>query len=242
MAEDLQGRIALVTGGSRGIGRAVALGLAAAGCDVALTYREREDAARAVTGAIVTHGCRAVALPVDVADRRALRALVDGVRAELGEVDILVNNAGIGAKRELEAITDEDWDLHLAVNLTAAFVLTQAVLPGMRARGWGRIVNLTSVAAQNGGVVGPHYAATKGGLVGLTHGFAVRTVKDGVTVNAVAPALIATEMVRGSQPTMIPMARFGTADEVADACVMLARNPYMTGQTISVNGGAYMTS
>ncbi len=242
MAEDLHGKIALVTGGDRGIGRAVALALAQAGCDVALTYREREDAAREAADALAAEGSRAAALRVDVTDRRALRALVDDVRARLGEVDVLVNNAGIGTKRELEDITDEDWDLHLATNLTSAFVLTQAVLPGMRARRWGRIINLTSVAAQNGGVVGPHYAATKGGLVGLTHGFATRVVKDGVTVNAVAPALIETEMVRGSQPTMIPLARFGTPDEVADACVMLAGNAYMTGQTISVNGGAYMTS
>ncbi len=242
MAESLGGRIALVTGGDRGIGRAIALGLAAAGCDIALTYRERAAAAAEVADTIRATGRRAAALGLDATDRQALRALPAQVLDALGEIDVLVNNVGIGAKRELEAISEEDWDLHLATNLTSAFVLIQAVLPGMRTRRWGRIINLTSVAAQNGGVVGPHYAATKGGLVGLTHGYATRVVKDGVTVNAVAPALIDTEMVRGSQPAMIPMARFGTPEEVADACVMLAGNPYMTGQTISVNGGAYMTS
>jgi 3-oxoacyl-[acyl-carrier protein] reductase len=242
MANELDGKIALVTGGDRGIGRAIALGLARTGCAVALTYREREDDARASVAAILAAGARAEAYRCDLADRTALKVLAREVEAAFGAVDVLVNNAGIGVRRELEAITDEDWDRHLAVNLTAPFVLTQAVLPGMRARRWGRIVNLGSVAAQNGGVIGPHYAASKGGLTGLTHGYAVRLAKEGITVNTIAPALIETEMVRGTQPTMIPMGRFGTVEEVADACVLLATNAYMTGQTIGVNGGAYMTS
>ncbi|HTJ26846.1 MAG TPA: SDR family NAD(P)-dependent oxidoreductase [Candidatus Limnocylindria bacterium] len=242
MVKDLEGKTALVTGGDRGIGRAIGIALARAGCAIALTYREREDAARATLEAIRACGARGEALRCDLADRSALQALVADVEARLGAIDVLINNAGIAARREVDAITEDDWDRHLAVNLTAPFVLTQAVLPGMRARRWGRIVNLGSVAAQNGGVIGPHYAATKGGLTGLTHGYAVRLAKEGITVNAIAPALIETEMVSGQQPTMIPMGRFGTVEEVADACVLLVRNGYMTGQTISVNGGAYMTS
>jgi 3-oxoacyl-[acyl-carrier protein] reductase len=242
MAKTLEGKIALVTGGDRGIGRAIAVALADAGCAIALTYRERENEARASAGAIRETGARAEALRCDLADRSALRTLVAQVEDRLGAVDVLVNNAGIGVRREVEAISEEDWDRHVAVNLTAPFVLTQAVLPGMRARRWGRIINLGSVASQTGGVIGPHYAASKGGLIGLTHGYAVRLAKEGITVNAIAPALIDTEMVRGTQPTMIPMGRFGTVEEVADACVLLATNAYMTGQTVSVNGGAYMTS
>jgi 3-oxoacyl-[acyl-carrier protein] reductase len=242
MVKELEGKVALVTGGDRGIGRAIALALARAGCAIALTYRERADEADTTVEAIRASGARAEALRCDLADRASLRALPADVEAPLGSVDVLINNAGIGVRREVDAITEDDWDHHLAVNLTAPFVLTQAVLPGMRARRWGRIVNLGSVAAQNGGVIGPHYAATKGGLTGLTHGYAVRLAKEGVTVNAIAPALIETEMVRGAQPTMIPMGRFGTVDEVADACMLLVTNGYMTGQTISVNGGAYMTS
>ena len=241
MNNRLEGRVALVTGGNRGIGRAISIALAHAGCDVALTYRERENEARETASAIKTAGRRGEMLQCDVTDRDALRRLPQDVESRLGAIDILVNNAGIGMRRELDAITEEDWDRHIAVNLTAPFVLSQAVLPGMRARKWGRIVNLGSVASQNGGVIGPHYAASKGGLVGLTHGYATRLAKEGVTVNAIAPALIETEMVRGAQPTMIPMGRFGKPEDVADVCVLLAENGYMTGQTVSVNGGAYMT-
>jgi 3-oxoacyl-[acyl-carrier protein] reductase len=242
MAHELESKIALVTGGDRGIGRAIALALGRAGCAVALTYREREDDARASVAELRAAGARAEALRCDLAERAAVRALPVQVEALFGPVDVLINNAGIGKRLEVDAIGEDDWDRHLAVNLTAPFVLTQAVLPGMRARGWGRIVNLGSIAAQTGGVIGPHYAATKGGLTGLTHGYAVRLVKEGITVNTIAPALIATEMVAGVQPTMIPLGRFGTSEEVADVCVMLATNGYITGQTISVNGGAYMTS
>lgn len=232
----------MVTGGNRGIGRAICVALAGAGCDVALTYRERENDARETAAAIRSAGRRAETLQCDVVDRSALRRLPQDVESRLGAIDILVNNAGIGTRRELDALSEEDWDRHIAINLTAPFVLSQAVIPAMRARKWGRIVNLGSIASQTGGVIGPHYAASKGGLVGLTHGYATRLAKEGVTVNAVAPALIETEMVRGVQPTMIPMGRFGTPEEVADVCVLLAWNGYMTGQTVSVNGGAYMTS
>ncbi|MFO0929184.1 MAG: SDR family oxidoreductase [Gemmataceae bacterium] len=170
--------------------------------------------------------------------------LVAAVEAGLGSVDVLVNNAGIARPLPLEQITEADFDEMFAVNLKSAFLLTQAVLPGMRARRWGRIVNLSSVAAQVGGVIGPHYAASKAGLHGLTHAYAALLAKEGITVNAIAPALIETEMVTSNPratPALIPVGRFGSADEVATVAATLATNGYVTGQTINVNGGWYMS-
>jgi 3-oxoacyl-[acyl-carrier protein] reductase len=157
-------------------------------------------------------------------------------------VDILINNAGIAKPQLFDEITEADWDEVIHTNLKSCFLLTQALLPGMRQRQWGRIVNLSSVAAQVGGVVGPHYAASKAGMHGLTHFYASRLAKEGITVNAIAPALIETEMVTSNlnaTPDRIPVGRFGVPDEVASVAVMLACNPYVTGQTINVNGGWY---
>ena len=155
----------------------------------------------------------------------------------------MVNNAGIAGPRRLEDLTEDDWDRTIAVNLKSCFLATQAALPGMRARRWGRIINLSSVAAQTGGVVGPHYAASKAGMLGLTRSYAQRLAKEGVTVNAIAPALVETEMVTSNpnaSPDRIPVGRYGLPVEVAQAAVMLALNGYITGQTINVNGGWYM--
>jgi 3-oxoacyl-[acyl-carrier protein] reductase len=163
---------------------------------------------------------------------------------ELGHIDILVNNAGIARVQSIEEITEKDWDELIAVNLKSCFLVTQAVLPGMRARRWGRIINLSSVAAHVGGVVGAHYAASKAGMLGLTRFYASRLAKEGITVNAISPALIATEMVTANPnatPELIPIGRFGTGNEVAEAALMLANNGYITGQTLHVNGGWYMS-
>ena len=157
---------------------------------------------------------------------------------------LLVNNAGVTRPQPIAEITESDWDEILAINLKSVFLVTQAVLPKMRAAGWGRIINLSSVAAQLGGVVGPHYAASKAGILGLTHSYAHVLAGEGITVNAVAPALIETEMVTSNpnaRPELIPVGRLGSVDEAADVVVMLARNGYMTGQTINVNGGWYMS-
>ena len=154
------------------------------------------------------------------------------------------HNAGIARPQPVEEIAESDWDELLDVNLKSCFLVTQAVLPGMRARQWGRIVNLSSVAAQVGGVVGPHYAASKAGMLGLTRFYAQRFAKEGITANAIAPALVETEMVTSNlnaRPERIPMGRFGAVAEVADVAVMLATNGYITGQTINVNGGWYMS-
>ena len=166
--------------------------------------------------------------------------MVAAVERELGPVDILVNNAGVGIIRSVEELTEADFDTTIAVNLKSVFLCTQAVLPGMRARKWGRIVNISSGAARGAGGIGPHYNASKAGMEGLTRGYAARLVKDGITVNAVAPSLIETDMVRAglaSSPARIPLGRFGKPEECAAIVLMLVGNEYMTGQTVALSGG-----
>ncbi|MEJ2670742.1 MAG: 3-oxoacyl-ACP reductase FabG [Deltaproteobacteria bacterium] len=244
MLNDLTGKIALVTGASRGLGRAVALALGEAGADVAVNYLSRKTEAQDTCAAIQKAGRRALPVPADVSQAEAVARMVAAIASELGPVDILVNNAGIVATKPLADITEADWDEMLAVNLKSAFLVTQQVLPGMRDRKWGRIMFLSSVAAQTGGITGPHYAASKAGVLGLTHSYARHLFKEGITVNALAPALIETDMVTAdlkASPTAIPIGRFGTPAEVADVAVMLAQNGYITGQTININGGWYMS-
>ncbi len=241
---DITGRVALVTGGNRGIGRAIAVALAGAGADVALSYRARAADADETTHAIAALGRRAIAIQADVTQAADIRRMIETTTRELGDVDVLINNAGVIRPQPLEAITEQDWHDLIAANLTSVFLATQAVLPAMRAKGWGRIVNLSSVAAQLGGVVGPHYAASKAGLHGLTHSYAGLLAKEGITVNTIAPALIKTEMVTSNpraRADLLPVGRFGEVDEVADVALMLVRNGYLTGQTINVNGGWYMS-
>jgi 3-oxoacyl-[acyl-carrier protein] reductase len=242
--KDLRDRVSLVTGGSRGIGAAVAIALAGAGADVAVNYRERADAANAVCAEIKKIGKKAIAVQADVSIAAEVKRVVAQVEAQLGAIDILVNNAAIAHPRKLEDITEVEWDEVLTVNLKSVFLVTQAVVGDMRQRKWGRIINLSSVAAQAGGAVGAHYAASKAGIIGLTHSCASAFIRDGITVNAIAPALIETDMVTSNpnaKPNLIPMGHFGSVEDVAAVAVMLALNDYMTGQTISVNGGWYMS-
>jgi 3-oxoacyl-[acyl-carrier protein] reductase len=244
MPDELQNRFALVTGGTRGIGRAIAVALAHGGADVAVNYLSRDAAAQETCEAIKRRGRRAIALRGDVSQASAVRGMVRRVNDELGAVAILVNNAGVTRPQSLKAISEADWDEILAVNLKSMFLVTQAVLPGMFATAWGRNINLSSVAAQLGGVVGPHYAASKAGAIGLTHSDAHLLAEKGITVNAVAPALVETETVAGNpnaRPDLIPVGRFGHVEETASVVVMLAQNGYITGQTINVNGGWYMS-
>lgn len=237
---DLAGRVALVTGGSRGIGTAIAVSLAEAGAAVAVNYRDREREAEAVAERLRGMGRRALAVQADVSRADEVAAMVRAVTRALGPVDILVNNAGIGLIRAVEDLTEADFDATIAVNLKSVFLCTQAVLPGMRERRWGRIVNISSGAARGAGGIGPHYNASKAGMEGLTRGYAARLVKEGITVNAVAPSLIETDMVRGglaSSPARIPLGRFGTPEECAEVVMMLVGNAYMTGQTVALSGG-----
>ena len=241
---DLKNRVALVTGASRGIGAGIAVALATAGADVAINYREQGVAAQSVCAEIASLGQKAIALQADVSRAEEITRMVLEVEASLGKVDILVNNAAIAQPRPFEEITESEWDEILRVNLKSVFLVTKAVIAGMRKRKWGRIINLSSVAAQTGGAVGAHYVASKAGIIGLTHSCASSFIKDGITVNAIAPALIETDMVTSNpnaSPRLIPMGHFGKVDDVASIAVMLAGNEYITGQTISVNGGWYMT-
>jgi 3-oxoacyl-[acyl-carrier protein] reductase len=233
-------RIALVTGASRGIGRAIAIALAEAGAHVAINYRSRKDDAEATVAAVKGTGRESAAFAADVTDARAVAAMVAGVEQALGPVDILVNNAGVALRRSVDELTEAEFDQTIATNLKSAFLGTQAVWPGMRAREWGRIVNISSGAARGAGGFGVHYNASKAGMEGLTRGYAARLVKHGITVNAVAPSLVDTEMIaamRAESEARIPVGRLGTVEEVAAAVVLVASNAYMTGQTVAVNGG-----
>jgi 3-oxoacyl-[acyl-carrier protein] reductase len=241
---DLTGKIALVTGGSRGIGRQVALALARQGTDIALNYHRSENEANKVLSEVEDCGSRCITICADVSKSSDVANMMNIIKKKFGMVHILINNAGIARPQPLQEISEKDWDEIIAINLKSAFLVTQAVLPEMRTKGWGRIVNMSSIAAQLGGVVGPHYAASKAGLIGLTHSYAALLSKEGITVNTIAPALIATEMVTrnpSARPDLIPVGRFGTVEEVADVVVLLARNGYITGQTININGGWYMS-
>jgi 3-oxoacyl-[acyl-carrier protein] reductase len=242
--ETLDGKLALVSGGSRGIGAAVALALAEAGADVVVNFRARAEDAKKVCAEVQKLGRRTLAIQADVSQSDEVGKMVAQIERELGAVNILVNNAGMARQLKLEDIAERDWDEHITVNLKSAFLVTQAVLPQMRTRRWGRIINISSTAAQTGGLVGPHYAASKAGMLGLTHSYAALLAKEGITANTVCPALVETEMLRANPratSSVIPIGRFGTVDEIASVVVMLAGNAYITGQTVNPNGGWYMS-
>jgi 3-oxoacyl-[acyl-carrier protein] reductase len=242
--DELQGRTALVTGASRGIGRAIALELARSGADVIVNYQKRSADAQAVDAGIQILGRRSLCVQADVSVAGDIERLVASAEQEFGHIDILVNNAGIARVQPMDDITEKDWDEVMSINVKSCFLMTRAIIPGMRKRRWGRIINLSSVAAHVGGVVGPHYASSKAAILGMTHFYASRLAKEGITVNAIAPALVETEMVTSNpnaNAKLIPVGRFGSPEEVADVAVMLARNGYVTGQTIHVNGGWMMS-
>ncbi len=209
-----------------------------------LNFRNRTAEAAAVELEIRQLERRCLTIQADVSAAAEVARLVGAAQDRFGPIGILVNNAGIARPQPIEEIAERDWDEVIDVNLKSCFLVTAAALPSMQARKWGRIINLSSVAAQVGGVVGPHYAASKAGMLGLTHFYAQRLAKEGITVNAIAPALVETEMVTSNpnaRADRIPVGRFGLPDEVAEAAVMLARNGYITGQTINVNGGWFMS-
>jgi len=245
--DNLKGKVALVTGGSRGIGRAITMALAGAGATVVLTYKSNRELAEQLAGAVEGDGGRARCLQLIVEDRNSVREVVAEVGKDYGAVDILVNNAAIAQEKPFDTITDDDWDAMLAVNLRGPFACTQEVLPLMRERGFGRIINITSIGGQWGGFNQVHYAASKAALINFTRSIAKIYSKFGITSNAVAPGLVATDMSAGELDTeagaekvrAIPAGRIGSVDEVSAAVVFLAGEAagYITGQTINVNGG-----
>ena len=240
----LSNHIALVTGASRGIGKAVALSLAHAGSDVAINYRKEAAAAEAVAAEIKKMGRRCITVQADVSESTEVDRLFLAVEKDLGTADILVNNAGIASALSPSQLTETDWHEMIRVNLTSVFLVTQRAIPAMRAKKWGRIINLSSVAAQYGGVVGPHYSASKAGILGLTRSYAFFLAKEGITVNAIAPALIETDMIASLPaltPDRLPVGKFGSVDEVSRIAVLLAQSSFITGQTINPNGGVYFT-
>ena len=238
---DLKGRIALVTGGSRGIGAAIALALAETGAAVAVNYRERAADADAVVAGIRSKGGRAIAVAADVSHGTTVAKMVEHVASALGPIDILVNNAGIAIVRGIDDLTESLSSIAtIAVNLKSVFLCTKAVLPSMRAKKWGRIVNISvGRGARRRRDRSFTSNASKAGMEGLTRGYAARLVKEGITVNAVAPSLIETDMMRGRADLAqrIPLGRMGQPEEVAQAVLMLLGNDYMTGQTIALSGG-----
>jgi 3-oxoacyl-[acyl-carrier protein] reductase len=237
---DLAGRVCLVTGASRGIGRAIAVALAEAGCDVAINYRSRAEEAEHVASQVKALGRRVTVVQADVAEAAAVSAMTAQINSALGPIDVLVNNAGIALRRGIDDLTEADFDETIAVNLKSAFLCTQAVLPHMRVQKWGRIVNISSGAARGAGSIGLHYNASKAGMEGLTRGYASRLAREGITVNAVAPSLIETDMMPASEANAgarIPLGRQGRPEEVAQATLMVLGNAYMTGQTVHLNGG-----
>jgi 3-oxoacyl-[acyl-carrier protein] reductase len=232
-----------VTGASGGIGRAIGRRLAAEGAELALAYGTSGEAAEELAAEINERGDRAAAIGSDLREADGPARLVAAVEEALGSVDVLVSNAGIGRRQSLEEVSIAEFEETMAVNLRAPFLLAQRIVPGMRQRGFGRILFMSSVAAFTGGVVGPHYAASKAGLHGLTHFLASRTAESGITVNALAPALITDTRMLPGEPEelrrLVPVGRLGRPDEVADLAVAVLRNPYVTNQVISVDGGMH---
>ena len=246
----LAGRVALVTGAARGIGLACARGLSAAGADIVIVDRLAQEA-QAAARSVAAGGSRAVALVADLAQTKEIPRTVTEAAKAYGRIDILVNNAGIFNQTATEALTEEQWDRLMSINLKAVFFVTQAVLPLMVRQESGAIVSISSLAARVGGIAaGIDYSTSKAGVIGLTRTLARQYGPKGIRVNAVAPGVIDTEMtrpwpqeVRQDFVARTPLGRLGTAEDVARAVVFLAGpdSAFITGATIDVNGGLYMS-
>jgi 3-oxoacyl-[acyl-carrier protein] reductase len=245
----LRDKKAIVTGASRGLGRAIALAFAREGADVLVNYASREEQAKEVGAGIEGLGRRAILHRADVSDVTQVRAMVQAAVTQFGRVDILVNNAGITLPKGPLETTEAEWDRVLAVNLKSVFLCSQAVVEGMIAQGGGRIINIASTAGQTGGLSGPAYCASKAGVEGLTKSFARAFARQNVLVNALAPALIDTEILYWRTPEQwketlesIPLKRLGDPNHLAEMAILLASDggSFITGATLDINGGLHM--
>ncbi len=247
--KDLQGKLALVTGATRGIGRATALTLADAGADVVFSYRHSAEQAVELEALLREKGVRARGFQANGASTEEVQKMVADAQNELGTVTILVNNAGITRDKSFLKMTREMWDEVIRVNLDSLFIVTQAVLPGMIQTGWGRIINVSSIVGQIGNFGQANYAAAKGGAIAFTKTIAREVARKGVTANVVAPGFIETDMLKAIPATgldqvkaMTPVGRLGHPQEIADAIAFLAspRAAFITGHVLAVNGGMEM--
>ena len=248
MAGALDGQVAVVTGGSRGIGRACAIELAKQGATVVVNYTSAEDAANSCKAEIEAAGGKAIVVQADVSTSEGARALIKAAEDQLGKVDILVNNAGVNRDRTIQRMSDAEWDEVLQTDLSSIFYTTQAALGGMRERNFGRIVNMSSIIGQMGNPGQANYAAAKAGMIAFTKTAAKELARFNITVNAVCPGFIETDMVAALSDEIkttlignIPLGRFGTADEVAAAVrFLVTEGGFFTGSQLSLNGGQYM--
>ncbi len=239
---ELKNKVVLITGASRGIGRAIAVEFAKAGSKVIVNYNQNHSEADKTLSDVKKYNNNCMKIQADVSVFDDVKKMISFIEKNFGPVDILINNAAIAETRNIDTITEDDWDRTININLKSVFLVTQSVVGPMRKNKWGRIINISSTAVQLGGIIGPHYTASKAGIIGLTHSYSSILVSEGITVNAIAPALIETEMIAGNSnanPGKIPVKRFGTPEEVSKVALMLAQNGYITGQTINVNGGLY---
>jgi acetoacetyl-CoA reductase/3-oxoacyl-[acyl-carrier protein] reductase len=244
----LEGKTALVTGGSRGIGRAIVIELAREGAKVALNYQSNDDKAREVATTVAGLGGTCLLLKANIGDPKEARGMVKRAADQFGHLDILVNNAGITRDKLLTKMTDEDWLEVIQTNLNAVFFCTSAAIPIMTAQSYGRIVNISSMNGQVGAIGQANYSASKGGIFAFTRTAAVELAKSGITVNAVAPGYTETDMfakvpadIQLQIKAKIPLRRFAQPEEIAKAVVYLVTDgDYITGQQINVNGGAFM--
>jgi 3-oxoacyl-[acyl-carrier protein] reductase len=244
-------KTAIITGGGRGIGRAITLALAQKKFNVVISYVTRRDCCEQTAADVGRLGCGALVVQADVTQRESVRHLISTASEKFGTIDVLVNNAGILQQKPFNTISDEEWDTMLATNLKSVFLCSQEVMPVMTKQGGGSIINISSSGGQLGGTLAVHYAVSKAGVISLTRSLARVGAPDGIRVNCVTPGLIETEMSQkeihsevGQQKISkeIPLRRAGQVEEVATAVAFLASDEasYITGQSINVNGGLYM--
>jgi acetoacetyl-CoA reductase len=243
----LAGKIAVVTGGSRGIGAAIAKGLGSAGATVVINYNHSDEAAQAVVNDIKAMGASAIAMQADISAAEDTKVFIEKVLEQFGRIDILVNNAGITRDKSFKKMSFEEWHKVIDTNLSSAFNTCKIALPSMLEQKYGRIINISSVIGQSGGFGQTNYASAKAGLIGFSKSLALETAKAGVTVNCICPGYIATEMVTAMPEkvkeaiiAMVPMKKLGEPEEIAKGVLFVCDSEYMTGQCLNLNGGLYM--